>query len=141
LGNPLRVRVWRSGVGRDCPTNLLACIEPALFSHRLRRKPLLLQYEADRASASSHHYGRLAGFTNQKEVHRTREGLQPFALLRGVSGRSAPDGELLLRQAERALRAAIKRAAAAWTERPRPGRPPRPCNRQRPSSISAGSRS
>jgi hypothetical protein len=62
------------------------------------------EYGADRASASSHHYGRLAGFTNQKESHRSREGLQPFALLRGASGRSAPDGELLLRQAERALR-------------------------------------
>jgi hypothetical protein len=81
------------------------------------------EYEADRASASSHHYGRLAGFTNQKETHRTREGLQPFALLRGASGRSAPDGELLLRQAERAIRER-SRARTRSLERESPTRTP-----------------
>jgi hypothetical protein len=40
---------------------------------------------------------------NRKEVHRGPEGLHPFALLRSAPGREAPDGELLLRQASRAL--------------------------------------
>jgi hypothetical protein len=64
---------------------------------------LAREYEADRGSASPLHFGRLAGFTNRKEIHRGRDGLQPFALLRSAPGREAPDGELLLRQAGRAL--------------------------------------
>ncbi|WP_223940025.1 DNA-primase RepB domain-containing protein, partial [Aeromonas caviae] len=30
------------------------------------------EYDADPASADSHHYGRLAGFTNQKPKHTTK---------------------------------------------------------------------
>jgi hypothetical protein len=84
------------------------------------------EYEADGGSAVDRHYGRLAGFTNQKEIHRSRDGLQPFALLRGASGREAPGGELLLQQAERALRSRARSQAPGpslgWapTRRPTP---------------------
>ncbi|WP_373870935.1 DNA-primase RepB domain-containing protein, partial [Aeromonas caviae] len=37
------------------------------FARRLAR-----EYDADPASADSHHYGRLAGFTNQKPKHTTK---------------------------------------------------------------------
>ncbi|WP_223932390.1 DNA-primase RepB domain-containing protein, partial [Aeromonas caviae] len=38
------------------------------------------EYDADPASADSHHYGRLAGFTNQKPKHTTKTGYQPWGL-------------------------------------------------------------
>jgi hypothetical protein len=66
-------------------------------------RSLAREYGADMRSVGAQHYGRLAGFTNQKEQHRTAEGLQPFALLRGASGRTAPDGRALLREAGRAV--------------------------------------
>jgi hypothetical protein len=91
-------------------------LERGEIARRLAR-----EYEADRASASPLHYGRLAGFTNQKEIHRSREGLQPFALLRSANGREAPDGELLVRQAGRALNEqarVARRARHAEVSRP-----------------------
>jgi hypothetical protein len=54
-------------------------------------------------AASPRAWGQLAGFTSQREPARESDGLKPFALLRGVSGRAAPEGPALVRQAERAL--------------------------------------
>jgi hypothetical protein len=75
------------------------------------------EYDAGPASISPRQYGRLAGFTNQKEIHRDPEGLPPFTLLRSATGRAAEDGELLLRQATRSLR---EQARAASRARPTP---------------------
>jgi hypothetical protein len=106
-----------------------SALERGVIARRLAR-----EYEADRASASPQQYGRLAGFTNRKEQHRSREGLQPFALLRSASGRPAPDGELLLRQAERALREREReraRGRARGIAAPALGRSPAPRETQR----------
>ena len=45
-------------------------------------------YDADKNSAQKRHYGRLAGFTNQKEEHE-KHGRYPFALLRSSTGEVA----------------------------------------------------
>lgn len=49
---------------------------------------LAQRYGGDPNSADSRHYGRLAGFTNQKPEH-TREGRQPYVLAHGCEGRTA----------------------------------------------------
>jgi hypothetical protein len=78
-------------VAREAPAGVLGRVS----------RSLARDYDADPAAVGVHRYGRLAGFTNQKEQHRTAEGLQPFALLRGASGRTALDGPALLREAGR----------------------------------------
>jgi hypothetical protein len=88
---------------------------------------LAREYEADPASASAQHYGRLAGFTNRKAAYRSADGLHPFALLRRARGFEAPEGEALLRDASRALeeRARIAERAPAPPAAP-PTRPHSP---------------
>ena len=49
---------------------------------------LAQRYGGDPNSADSRHYGRLAGFTNQKPEH-TREGRQPFVLAHDCQGNAA----------------------------------------------------
>jgi len=69
---------------------------------------LAKQYGGDMNSADSRHYGRLAGFTNQKPQH-TRDGRQPYVLARDCSGEAsaaAPAflesiGQLIDREASR----------------------------------------
>ena len=56
---------------------------------------LAQRYEGDMNSADSRHYGRLAGFTNQKPEH-TRNGKQPFVLARDCSGKAAGAAPALL---------------------------------------------
>lgn len=46
-------------------------------------------YDADPNSVQKRHYGRLAGFTNQKPEHANSQGRQPFALLRSSTGEVA----------------------------------------------------
>lgn len=53
---------------------------------RLAAQELAKQYGGDPNSADSRHYGRLAGFTNQKPGH-TREGRQPYVLAHDCSGK------------------------------------------------------
>lgn len=52
-------------------------------------KKLAEIYDADPNSAQKRHYGRLAGFTNQKPEHQNDRGHHPFALLRESSGQTA----------------------------------------------------
>lgn len=65
-------------------------------------KTFVEMYEADKNSADSRHYGRLAGFTNRKPQHENRYGQQPYCLLRDSSGKSV-DGEGLIQKAENAI--------------------------------------
>jgi hypothetical protein len=76
------------------------------------------EHGADRASASSHHSGRLVGSTNSKEFDRSRE-MPPFALLRGASGRCAPRW----RAARPAGRARAPGTPLCPEPAPGPGRP------------------
>lgn len=52
-------------------------------------KFLARTYDADPNSAQTRHYGRLAGFTNQKPEHANSQGRQPFALLRSSTGEAS----------------------------------------------------
>lgn len=53
------------------------------------------QYGGDLNSVDSRHYGRLAGFTNQKPEH-TRDGRQPYVLAHGCQGIVAKSTERCL---------------------------------------------
>jgi hypothetical protein len=54
----------------------------------LAAQGLAKQYGGDMNSADSQHYGRLAGFTNQKPKH-TRDGRQPYVLAHDCPGKAA----------------------------------------------------
>lgn len=51
-------------------------IEPEVRKHLARE--VAKKYGGDPASADANHYGRLAGFTNQKQKHRNAKGQQPY---------------------------------------------------------------
>jgi len=61
------------------------------------------EYDADKASADSRHYGRLAGFTNRKDKYSSRQGYQPWVLCRESSGKAATAGPELVQQATQEL--------------------------------------
>ena len=48
-------------------------------------RELAAEYGADPNSADSRHYGRLAGFTNQKPEHQGKYGRQPYCLVKSSS--------------------------------------------------------
>ena len=74
--------------------------EPLSEDDRKYTAKLLAQtYEADFASVGANHYGRLAGFTNQKPKHQNKRGQHPFVLLRESNGQVATAGRELLEQA------------------------------------------
>jgi hypothetical protein len=109
--SPERFQAWVRVPGRASEP------ERGEIARRLAR-----DYEADRGSASPLQFGCLAGFKKQKEVHRSRERSQPIALLRSAPGREAPGGELLLRQAARALEQQAREARMYSRERDEPER-------------------
>ena len=51
-------------------------------------KELARRFEGDPSSADWRHFGRLAGFTNQKPKRRLRNGLPPFVRLHQCEGRT-----------------------------------------------------
>lgn len=55
---------------------------------RIAARELAKQYGGDPNSADSRHYGRLAGFTNQKPQH-ARDGRQPYVLAHDCPGKAA----------------------------------------------------
>lgn len=68
----------------------------------LAAQGLAKHYGGDMNSADSRHYGRLAGFTNQKPKH-TRDGRQPFVLAHGCSGKAATAAPEYLGRIEQGL--------------------------------------
>lgn len=57
-----------------------------------------MKYGGDKDSADWRHYGRLAGFTNQKPDYVNKIGKRPFVLLRSNSGKVCQKGpEMLIR--------------------------------------------
>lgn len=73
------------------------------------------RYGGDPASADWRHFGRLAGFTNQKPKHRQENGMQPFVLVREARGRIAERGPELLAEASVRLQAIAAAQSAART--------------------------
>jgi hypothetical protein len=61
------------------------------------------RYGGDPASTDWRHYGRLAGFTNQKPSRKLPSGHQPWAMLHAASGDVAPAADDVLAQAREAL--------------------------------------
>lgn len=62
---------------------------------RVAAQMLANQYGGDPNSADSRHYGRLAGFTNQKPKH-ARNGRQPYVLAHECPGKAAERAQALL---------------------------------------------
>jgi hypothetical protein len=58
------------------------------FLSTLAARQLALRFGGDRGCADWRHFGRLAGFTNQKPNRRLRNGLPPFVRLRQCEGRT-----------------------------------------------------
>jgi hypothetical protein len=79
-------------------------------------------FGGDRNSADAQHYGRLAGFTNQKPNRLRENGLPPFVLLREWGGQIMTKAHDLLAQADRFLdqqavqKAQKDRLTAIYTE-------------------------
>jgi hypothetical protein len=69
---------------------------------RSAAQELAKQYGGDPNSADSRHYGRLAGFTNQKSQH-TRDGRQPYVLAHDCPGRAATAAPAYLERIEQGL--------------------------------------
>lgn len=64
---------------------------------------LAKKFEGDPNSADWRHFGRLAGFTNQKPEHTTENGLHPWVLCHEASGKQASNGHQLVLTGEKAL--------------------------------------
>lgn len=90
---------------------------------RIAAQGLARQYGGDPNSADSRHYGRLAGFTNQKPQH-ARDGRQPYVLAHDCPGKAARAAPAYLERIEQHLdRVAAqqereKRLAALETAKP-----------------------
>jgi hypothetical protein len=65
-------------------------------------KALAKRYQGDPASADWHHYGRLAGFTNQKPVRVTDTGHHPWVLCHEANGKTAVRGAEFVHAVEQA---------------------------------------
>ena len=77
-------------------------------------KELARRFGGDSSSADWRHFGRLAGFTNQKPKRRLSHGLQPFVRLHECEGRPYSAAREFLQQVKSlAERASAERAA--WT--------------------------
>jgi hypothetical protein len=62
---------------------------------RVAAQALAKHYDGDPNSADSRHYGRLAGFTNQKPQH-AKDGRQPYVLAHDCPGKPAERAQALL---------------------------------------------
>ena len=69
---------------------------------RIAAQGLAKHYGGDMNSADSRHYGRLAGFTNQKPKH-TRDGWQPYVLAHECPGKAARAAPAYLERIEQGL--------------------------------------
>lgn len=71
-------------------------------ARRIAAQSLAKAFGGDMNSADSRHYGRLAGFTNQKPQH-TRDGRQPYVLAHDCPGKAAPAVPAFLERIEQGL--------------------------------------
>jgi len=66
-------------------------------------KGMAHHFDADQNSADWRHFGRLAGFTNQKPEHRTAQGRSPWVLCHESNGRQASRGDQTVQTIEARL--------------------------------------
>lgn len=71
-------------------------------ARRIAAQGLAKHYGGDMNSADSRHYGRLAGFTNQKPQY-TRDGRQPYVLAHDCPGKAATAAPAYLERIEQGL--------------------------------------
>ncbi len=95
-------------VTETSPGNLQAWLKvsvaPIVASHRtVLARGFAHDFGGDRNSADAQHYGRLAGFTNQKPARLLDNGLHPFVLLREWSGQVMAQAEVVLAKLEQFL--------------------------------------
>jgi DNA primase RepB-like protein len=88
------------------------------FLSTLVARQLASRFGGDRGSSDWRHFGRLAGFTNQKKERRLDSGLQPFVKLRCCEGRVYSRAAEFLREVE-----ALKRALLSQRELRKLARP------------------
>ncbi len=83
---------------------------------RVAAQALARHYDGDPNSADSRHYGRLAGFTNQKPKH-AKNGRQPYVLAHECPGKAAERAPALLETVGQGLaRVAAENARSARLE-------------------------
>jgi hypothetical protein len=107
------------------PANFQAWLKHSrpLLDHTLgtiAARELAARFGGDRSSADWRHFGRLAGFTNQKEKRRLPNGLPPYVRLRESRGETYRSANQFLGEMERLAR----RARAALAARLRVGQRP-----------------
>ncbi len=81
------------------------------FLSTLVARQLALRLEGDRGSCDWRHFGRLAGFTNQKKERRLLNGFQPFVRLRSSGGNVCSAAKEFLREVEAVMREQLAFAA------------------------------
>jgi hypothetical protein len=81
-------------------------------------RQLALRLEGDRGSCDWRHFGRLAGFTNQKKERRLLNEFQPFVRLRSSEGNVYSASKEFLRQMEALKRAYLSRRETRELARP-----------------------
>jgi hypothetical protein len=84
-------------------------------------KELARRYGGDPSSADWRHFGRLAGFTNQKPQRRLANGLAPFVRLHEWSGRIYGNTEKFLAEASAELRKVAAELELRWQSSSIPG--------------------
>jgi RepB DNA-primase from phage plasmid len=99
--SPGRLQAWI----RICTSGLEPCIATAVA------RQLAHQYDGDPGSADWRHFGRLAGFTNQKPSRRSNHGYAPWVTIVHARPGLAANGDTLIQSAR-----SLWRPAWLWTE-------------------------
>lgn len=84
------------------PNNYQAWVKVPASNDEIKKetaKELATMYGGDPGSVDARHYGRLAGFTNQKEKYRNAFNQQPYVLARDTNGKEATKAHELIQQA------------------------------------------
>jgi hypothetical protein len=85
----------------------------------LAAKELARRFHGDLSAAGWRHFGRLAGFTNQKSKRRLPNGLQPFVKLREARGRTYTKADEFFMEITATLESERSYQAARKTAEPR----------------------
>ena len=88
------------------------------FLSTLVARRLALRFGGDRGSCDWRHFGRIAGFTNQKKERRLQNGFQPFVRLRSSKGYIYSAANEFLREVEAPRREQFSRRKPRELARP-----------------------
>jgi hypothetical protein len=89
------------------------------FLSTLVARQLASRFGGDRGSCDWRHFGRLAGFTNQKKERHLQNGLQPFVRLCSSGGNVYSAAKEFLREVEALKQEQLSRRAPGEIARPR----------------------